>query len=44
MGGKYVPIDLGEFELDNSRYFFVRKINQNAPNAKIYVDALLLSK
>ena len=43
-GDKYVQIDLGEFELTPDRYFFVRKINQNTPDAKIYVDCLMFSK
>ena len=44
VGDKYVPIDLGEFELNANRYFFVRKFSNNTPDAKIYVDCLSFRK
>ena len=44
VGDKYVEIDLGEFELNAKRYFFVRKFNNNTAGAKIYVDNLIFRK
>ena len=41
---EYIESDLGEFSLNNDRYFFVRKISENAPGAKIFVDCLSFSK